>query len=172
MRKHRSHPGHDRRRGGFTLAEALLSATILAIVSASATLPFAAGLQQTLESSRLEQAVALGQAMMEEILARPFSDPNGASAAGPESGESSRDKFDNIDDYHGYAESDHIARNYLNAAINDPAVKELWRSVSVQYVTMPNQPTADVNTFVRITVTVFNDTAALVRLDRIASRED
>jgi type II secretory pathway pseudopilin PulG len=160
-------------RTAFTIAEALMAGTILAIVSATATLPFAAGLQQNVESARLEQAVALGQAMMEEILARPFTDPNNSSMTpGPESDETSRDKFDNIDDYNGYAESDHIARDYTNAAITDPAVKDLWRSVTVQYVTMPNQSSTDVNSFARVTVTVYNDTVQIVKLDRIVCRED
>ena len=173
MRMRTGNAGWRHTRRGFTIAEALLAATILSIVSATALLPFAAGLHQSVEAARLEQAVALGQAMMEEILARPFADPDGGTpAVGPESGETSRDKFDNIDDFNGYAESDHLARNYLNVVITDTAVKDLWRSVSVQYVTMPNQAASETNGFVRVTVSVYYDTALLVRLDRIASRED
>ena len=162
-------------RPGFTLAEGLLASMILAIVSASAVLPFLAGSQQVSAAAELEQATAYGQALMEEILARPFSDPDGSPAvAGPETGESSRNLFDNIDDFHGYTESAVSIRNFQNAAITAPSATGLWRSVTVQYVTFPGlaQQAGDVNSLARIEVRVYRGTALLVTLDRIVARED
>ncbi|MBN2560690.1 MAG: type II secretion system protein [Phycisphaerae bacterium] len=164
-----------RARGGFTLAEALLASTILAIVAATATLPFTAGVQQVNEAAKLEQAVALGQAMMEEILARPFFEPDERIASpGPGPDETSRELFNNIDDFDGYAESVGDLRNFENAVITDPSSDGFWRDVSVDYVSFPGlgQAGDDVNSFVHIRVRVYHNNALLVTLDRVASRED
>ncbi|HVP11574.1 MAG TPA: prepilin-type N-terminal cleavage/methylation domain-containing protein, partial [Phycisphaerae bacterium] len=166
-----SHPRRPQR--GFSLAEALIATAVLAIVSASAALPFAAGIQQTNEAAKLEEAVALGQAMMEEILARPFFQPgNRVASPGPGTGETSRPLFDNIDAFDSYAESDHVAKNYQNVAITDASAAGFWRQVSVQYITLPtlSQAATDVNSLVHIQVQVYYNDALLVTLDRIAGR--
>lgn len=160
-------------RGGFTLVEALLATTVLAIVSASAALPFVAGVHQANEASRLEQAVALGQAMMEEILTRPVLDPTGRGATpGPESGETARNLFDNIDDFHGYTEQTVGLRDYMNQPITNATLSGFWRDATVQYVTFTNQQTADTNAYAKIVVRVWDGTANMVTLTRIAARED
>lgn len=167
-------PAARRRRSGFTLAEAMLATAVLAIVAASASLPFAAGVQQTNEAAKLEQASALGQAMMEEIMARSFFEPNEPVAApGPGAGEESRPLFNNIDDFDGYVEASQTLRNFQATASTDPSLAGFWRQVSVQYVAMPslNQDATDQNTFVHIQVNVYYQDTLLVTLDRIASRE-
>lgn len=161
------------RRRGFTLAEALISAIILAIVSASATLPFIAGTQQIQASGRLEQATALGQALMEEILARPFLAPGDPDTTpGPEADESSRDEFKNKDDFDGLTESSGALKNFENALITDKDSSGLWRTATVHYVTFPDQAATDVNSFVHIQVKVYDGNDPIVTLDRIASREN
>jgi prepilin-type N-terminal cleavage/methylation domain-containing protein len=160
-------------RRAFTLVEALLASTILAVVAASAALPFAAGVQQAQEAARLEQAVALGQAMMEEVLARPFFEPgNSTPAPGPDSGETARTLFDNIDDFHGFSESVGGLRNYQNQPITDSAAAGLWRTVAVQYVSFPIQTAQDTNSFVKVTVNVFDGNTLALTLQRLVSRED
>ena len=167
--------GARRSSGGFTLAEAVIATAVLAIVSATAALPFAAGMQQTNEAARLEEATALGQAMMEEILSRSFFQPgNRVASPGPGSGETSRPLFDNLDAFDGYAESDHVLRDYRSTPVSGASAAGFWRQASVQYVALPalNQAATDVNSFVHIQVKVFYNDALLVTLDRIAARED
>lgn len=160
-------------RSGFTLVEALMATTVLAIVAATAALPFAAGVQNAQAAAELEQAVELGEALMEEVLARPFFEVDIKQASpGPGAGEGSRELFNNIDDFHGYAEVAGDLRNFDNLPITDPALDGFHRSVSVQYVAFPGQAADDVNSFVHIQVQVYRDGALLVTLDRIASRED
>lgn len=160
------------RRRAFTLAESLLAATVLAIISASATLPFVAGVQQNNEATRIERAVAMGEAMMEEIMGRPFFTPSDKTPSpGPDAGKT-REAFDNLDDFHGYAETAGDARNFKNVVIADSSSGGFWRNASVEYVSFPNQSAGDTNGLVRITVRVFDGTTPLVTLTRIASRED
>lgn len=166
-------PGRAKARGGFTLAEALIASTILAMVAATATLPFVAGLQQAEEAAIQEQGVALGEAMMEEVLARSFFEEDERIAApGPDAGETSRDVFDNIDDFHGYTEETDGLRDFENAVVTDASLTGFWRQVSVAYVSFPEQVADDVNSFVHIQVRVYHGNRLIVTLDRMASRED
>lgn len=160
-------------RRAFTLVEALLASTVLAIAAASAAFPYAAGVQRTNEAARLEQAVALGQSLMEEILGRPFYEPGFRwPAPGPGPGETSRPLFDNLDDFDGYSEAQTGPRDYQNNAITDPACAGLWRDVSVQYVGFSGQQAADTNSFVIIRVRVWDGNEVLTTLYRLAARED
>ncbi|MFQ5429365.1 MAG: prepilin-type N-terminal cleavage/methylation domain-containing protein [Phycisphaerae bacterium] len=161
------------RRDGFTLVEALLASTVLAIVAVSALLPFAAGIQQSKEATKLSQAVELGQALMEEVLARPFlASAESVPAMGPESGELTRTLFDSANDFQGYAESDGVLRDFNNVPLTDPSLAGFWRSVTLQYVTLPNQDPNDVNSLIHVQVNVYYDTALMVTLDRVVSREN
>jgi type II secretory pathway pseudopilin PulG len=152
--------------------EALLAASVLAIVTASAALPFAAGIQQANQAARLEAAVALGQSLMEEILARPYYSPGVRTPTpGPESGES-REIYNSIDDFNGCCEQPTGPRNYQNQPISDSSFAGLWRDASVSYVSFSGQPAGDTNSFVRIIVRVWDGDTALVTLTRLVSRED
>ncbi len=167
---HRRRARHHVR--GLTLVEALVASTLLAVVAASATLPFASGMQHVNEAARLELAGFLGQAMMEEILARPFFTPDDRTPSpGPDAGKT-RDLFDNIDDFHGYAETPGDLRNYKNQPFTVEGAKDFWRDVSVEYISFPKQSAGEVHVFVRIRVRVFSGTEKLLELTRIASRED
>ncbi len=150
-----------------------MASTVLAIVAASASLPFSAGVQQANEAAKLERMVALGQALMEEILTHPLLDPTGRVATpGPEAGETTRDKFDNIDDYHGYSEQSSGLKDYKNQSITDPTLAGFWRDVSVQYVTFAGQQATDTNCFAKIVVRVWDGNTAMLTLTRLAARED
>lgn len=160
-------------RRAFTLAEALMASTILAIVAATATLPFTAGAQNAAEAQNKEQAVELAESMMEEVLSRSFLAPKeSAPTPGPESGETSRLLYDSIDDFSGYSESDHVLRNFKGNAMSDASMAGFWRQVSVTYVTFPNQQPGDTSSLARVEVRVYKDSALLATLSRIVSRED
>ncbi len=168
-------PPVNRSRRAFSLAEALLAATILAMVSTTAMWPFIAGVQQANEAARLEQAVALGQALMEEILARPFTDPNDkTNVLGPEPFEIQRFQYDNIDDFHGLNETVSGLKDFKNDAITANNLLGFRRTATVQYISFTGlgQQAADTNTFVRVEVCVYDNNVLMARLCRIATREN
>ncbi len=43
--------------------------------------------------------------MLDEVLSKPYRDPEDVGTFGPDGGESGRTQYDNIDDYHGFSES-------------------------------------------------------------------
>ena len=65
-----------------------------------------AGMNQNNLSIKYTLAANLAQDLLDEIIARPFYDPDTPDdmTPGPELGESSRPLFDNADDYHGLSE--------------------------------------------------------------------
>ena len=155
------------RAAGFTLAESLLAAVLLLAAISAIVLPFAAGARAEQADARMCLAVNLAQGMMEEILAKPFDDPQGASTPGPETGETRRSRFDNMDDYHGYAESAGQIADANGVVIRTAVSGDLSRWVSAQYVYVSGQDTGQPATFVRVTVTVAYKGAVLVQLTRL-----
>lgn len=179
MHERLAHPApHRTSRRGFTLVEALLATTILSVVALSALLPFAAGLQNTQEAVKFEQAVELAEAMMEEVLARPFFAPTSrAPSPGPESGETSRALFNAVDDFHDFCEFNELSQksepaDFRDQKMSDTTVEAYHREVSVDYVSFPDQSVADTDSFMHVQVRVYHNQALLVTLDRLIARED
>ena len=96
---------HSNRHYGFTMIEALLASVVLSVSVAAISQVVVAGQMQTVSALDGQRAVSLAQALLEEILAKPYWDPDGVTALGPEGGELFRALFDNCDDYSGYTES-------------------------------------------------------------------
>ena len=152
---------------GFTLLEALISAVVLAMAITAITMPFTVGAQNEQADGRRTLAVSLAQEMMEEILAKPFSDPQDDSQGGPEPGESSRSLYDNIDDYDGYIESEGNIKDYNGVVIDEPAAVGLSRNVAATYVYISGQDTSEDPTFIRVTVEVKYRDQTTVTLTRL-----
>ena len=146
--RHRNHCNR-----GFTLIEVLIASAILSFVTLGIVQAVTAGQARTLDALKRSRAQALAEVLLEEILAKPYADPEGAAAFGPDAGESTRADFDNIDDYHGYLESagslaDHAAVLYPNS------YQSLERSVSVLAVTNSVTDLGGDHAGVQVTVSV------------------
>jgi len=143
-------------RRGMTLMEALLASTMLAMGASAVVLPFNVGAQNEQEDARRTLALYLGRELMEEIISKPFDDPQGSEAMGPDAGESSRPFFDNIDDYNRYEDgydksiSHIVGRN--KETIDALAIEGLQREVVVRYIHVPGQHLGDDPNFVRVEV--------------------
>lgn len=160
-------------RRGLTLIESLIAATVLSIVATSALLPFTAGASHALAAIRLQKATAYGQAMMEEVLARPFYGPDGTTnPPGPDTAfEDRRQRYDDLDDFSGFTEQVTGMRDYINQPITDPDATGLWRDVTITYVSFPGQQAADTNSYILVRVRVWDGNALLATLHRLVARE-
>jgi len=139
---------------GFTLIEALIATVILAMTVSVVAVSFSSGAKSELDDARRTLAANLAQEMMEEILSKPFNDPDGPSNVGPEPGETGRQDFDNIDDYDGYSENVTAPGASSNASLTAQAATGLSRNVSARYVYVQGQDTKQPATFMRLTVEV------------------
>ncbi|MFO0973501.1 MAG: hypothetical protein U1A27_08700 [Phycisphaerae bacterium] len=160
-------------RRSFLMLEAMLAAAIVAIAAAAAAIPFAAGLNAVTDAHRIEKAVLLAEAMLAEIRARPFEDPNTPTdhTLGPDAGESTRTAYDNVDDFHGLSESAGAMKSMAGTTISDSDLASFYRTVSVQYVTMPGQLAWDSYAFALVTVTVNDNRGPVVTVKRLLARE-
>jgi MSHA pilin protein MshD len=86
-------------RPGFTLVESLMSVLIVSLVLVAALGTIGAiGRTRQVQVDRAA-AAQFGDQLMSEILQCYYQDPSGAGPLGPDTGESSRDQFDDVDDY-------------------------------------------------------------------------
>ena len=134
--------GQRRSRKGLTLVEAMLAVVVLAIAAAGVLLPFVSGATVRAEGTRRTLAAGLASDLMEQIVRLPFHDPSGAASdyhAGPESGETGPASFDNVDDFHGYAEPQGQVKDATGAVFADAKYATFSRNVTCVYVTVPPQ---------------------------------
>lgn len=164
--------GHRHGLGGFTLAEALLASTALAITTSAVCLPLLAATENAQQAEQMKYATELGQSAMEEILARPLVDPRVAdTTVGPSAAEPTRKAYVNVDAFSGLSESSQTPADYTGTTISAASVQGFWRSVTVQYVQFTGQPVTDTTGFARVTVNVYYQSTLLVTFTRLVAAE-
>ena len=94
-----------RRQRGISLIEVLIASAVLSFAVAAICQAVVAGQQQTYEALHDLRGMSLAEALVEEVQALPYADPEGVEAAGPDAGETDRGLFDNSDDFHGFTET-------------------------------------------------------------------
>ncbi|MEM1211901.1 MAG: prepilin-type N-terminal cleavage/methylation domain-containing protein [Planctomycetota bacterium] len=165
----RCRAGSRCKRHAFTLIEVLIASTILAFVTLAVVNAIAAGQQQTIAALDDGRTAALAEATLEEVLALPYTDPDGDTTIGPDSGESTRSDFDALDDYHGWSQ----AAN----SITDPGgtnypdtFQSLQRAVTVIDQTQSIAALGGDHTGRLITVTVTDPGGRTVTLQRFIAQ--
>lgn len=142
-------------QGGFTLMECLLATVVLSLIVLAVVEAVLAGQMGQYEALNTMRAASLGESLMEEVLSRPYADPEGATAPGADAGEDEDDRttFDNIDDYHGFGESPQALRDAAGELL-PTELQGFSRSVTVAYgsVTPPGigGPVSGVTITVRV----------------------
>jgi len=149
-------------RAGVTLLECLLAAVVLAMTTGAIIVPFAAGARCSYEDARQALAVNLAQDLMEEILSKPYSDPDRKSRR-----EGRRSNWDDMTDYDGYSESAGRISSFDGTLITDEAAAGMTRKCSVQPVYVSGQDAAEAPTFRQVVVEVGYQGQTVMRLTRL-----
>jgi prepilin-type N-terminal cleavage/methylation domain-containing protein len=155
---------------GLTLIEVVASTMIVGLMAVAALNALGAATKSA--NSIGNRAVAAGMAdeLMSEILMQPYSDPDGSSVFGHESGESvtTRSACDDVDDYNGWNASPPQYRD--GTPIPDRAT---WRQRVVVSRVVPSNPSQTTGTdqgAKQIHVTIQYENQVLA--DQIAVRTD
>src|SRR5690606_11047646 len=98
--------GHRQR--GVTLMELVVSIVVVAIAASAVLGVLSHSVGRSADAMAMSQAVAIAESYLEEIMLKPFADPDGTS------GETARTSFDDVDDYDGLV--DVGARDQFGAA--------------------------------------------------------
>ena len=140
------------RQGGVTLVELVVAITIVAIAATSVLGALAAAASRSADAMVQQQAIAVAQAYMDEILQRWVVDPNGSP---PDTGRAS---WDTVDQYNGLHDAG--ARDQFNNPIS--ALADYTVDVAVaQSTALPGLAASDVR---RIDITVRHAPGVLVAL--------
>lgn len=152
-----------RGRQGFTLVESLIAASILAMAIGAITMPFLAAAQNDEAGARLAVATGVAEALMEEIVSRPVTDPDGL----PEALGSPRTAFDDVMDYNALTEAEGQLCSASGALLSEPIAGGLTRTATVQSVFLPGQAPEETPFAIRVTVTVAYRNQPIVTLSRL-----
>lgn len=79
---------------GFTLVEVIVAIAIISVAIGGVMLVFVVALSHSADPQQQQQAVAIAEGYMDEILSRRFEDPDGVASV-----EASRGLYDDVDDY-------------------------------------------------------------------------
>ena len=97
------------RERGVTLIELVVSIVIIATAASAVLGVLSSSVSRSADAMVLSQAVSVAEAYLEEIMLKPFVDPDGTD------GEVNRADFDDADDYDGLVDTG--ARDQFDAAI-------------------------------------------------------
>jgi MSHA pilin protein MshD len=104
-------PGFSLRRPGrrletgVNLLELIVAIVVISIATTGVLLVYAQVVRHSADPMIQQQALAVAEAYLDEILARPVADPDGTNAG------ETRATFDNIADYHGTSDSPPLNQN-------------------------------------------------------------
>lgn len=110
-----------RRQAGVTLVELVIAIVVIAIAVVGVLAALSKTSTGSAEAMVRAQAVAIGNAYLEEALLKPFADPDGAD------GEAARTLFDDVDDYNNL--DDNGARDQMSTALAGLAAYRVRMSV-------------------------------------------
>ncbi|MBT8484419.1 MAG: prepilin-type N-terminal cleavage/methylation domain-containing protein [Phycisphaerales bacterium] len=153
---------------GFTLIEVTLSLLIVGVVLVSSlyALGAVARLGRTVVDD--DRARLLARSLLAEVIQSPYEDPDGSPVFGREfeSG-STRDGWDDVDDYHGWSASPPQAKDGTPLS----GFTDWTRQVSVAYASTGALATAVAETGLkRITVTVTDPSGVVTTVEALRSR--
>jgi len=158
-------------RPAFTLVETLMAAAILAATVAAVVAPISASYMQIEMAQDASIAASLARQLLDEITSKPYVDPTDWSTSlGPEPDETSRALFDNVDDYHGYADSTSALRELDGTDVKLSSSQNFQRSVRVEYRASPQGPAAQSGDYAMVTVTVTGPGGQSVTASRLVCK--
>jgi len=88
-----------RRARGFTFVELVISLVVIGIAVTGVLLVFTQTVAHSSDPLVRQQALAIAEAYLEEVISKHYNDPDGID------GEGARTSFDDIDDYNGLVEA-------------------------------------------------------------------
>jgi len=146
---------------------------VLSIAAAGVLIPFSGGARVRAEGIRRTLGVKLASDLMEEILVKPFHDPNGTDySLGPDAGEVDFLDFDNVDDFHDYSEPQGQVKDAAGVIFGDPKYANFSRDVTCDYHAMSPQPApgslAECG-FITVTVRVYYSGRTIATINRLIS---
>ena len=140
---------HNIKRRGFTLAEAMMAVVVLSIAAAGVLLPFSSGAAVRVEGTRRTLSAKLASDLIEKIINTPFEQI--------------------VDIYDGYSEPQGQVKDAGGVVFTDPNYANFSRSVSCEYVYVPQESRTTSPIYILITVQVRYNGKQMASISRLIS---
>lgn len=156
---------------GFGLLEVVISLFLVGTIMVVALEALTAATTGRARAGNNAQACLLAHALLQEIIDKPYLEPDDTAAFGPETGETAtgtRAGFDDVDDYHNWSESPPETRDGTDL----PLSSDWRRRVAVQWV-QPNNITVNSPTdggLKQIVVTVEHKGVVLSQVSMVVTK--
>lgn len=134
----------------FSMAEAMIAVVVLGVAAAGVLLPFASGASVRAEGMRRTLAAKLAADLMEQIINTPYNQI--------------------VATYDGYTEPQGSVKDATGAVFTSPAYAKFSRTVSCQYVYVPQESGAAQAKFIRATVSVFYGGREMAAISRLITK--
>jgi hypothetical protein len=159
-------------RPAFSILESLMASVVLAIAVVGIAGPLAASAEQAEMIRERGTALVLARQLLEEIAAKPLCDGGVTCHLGPETGagETSRDKYDSADDYHGYHDSTDRLTSLAGQTVPFTAGATYARDVTVEYRATLAGNAATSGDFGLVTVAVTTPHRQVISICRLLTR--
>ena len=144
----------ERKRKGFSLAEAMMATVVLGIAAAGVLLPFTAGAAARAEGNRRTLASMLAADLVERIVRTGFDKIAADIVAG----------------YDGYSEAQGHIKDAGEVEFIDSKYANFSRTASWDYKFMPEASDATSARFILVTVKVYYNGKEIVKVDRLVSQ--
>jgi prepilin-type N-terminal cleavage/methylation domain-containing protein len=138
------------KNNGFTLIEAMIALVVFTIALAGLILPFASSAAVQQQGYNQTLAAKLASDLMEQIIAADFSSI--------------------VSTYGSYTEAKGQVKNAKGAVFTDSIYAPFSRTASCVYVYMPQQSSYGNPNFIKITVSVYQDSIKLAEIVRLKSK--
>ncbi len=138
------------RQSAFTLLEVLVTIVVIGIAAVALLSVFTNLVRSSADPAIQQQATTIAEAYLEEIMLRPFDDPQGAES-GTTEGEAGRLEYDDVKDYRALPANDPPADQF-GAAI--PGLADYRVTVTITNQTLSGPPDVPSVDSLRIDVSV------------------
>ena len=138
-----------RKPNGFTLAEAMIAMVVLGMAAAGVLLPFSSGASVQVEGMRRTLGANLASHLIEEIINTPFDEI--------------------ISSYDGYSEAQGQIKDAGNEIFSDSYYTNFSRSVTCEYVNVPQESGTLTPEFILVTVQVNYSGRPIATINRLIS---
>ena len=140
---------HNIKRRGFTLAEAMMAVVVLSIAAAGVLLPFSSGATVRAEGMRRTLSAKLASDLTETIINTPYEQI--------------------VDTYDGYLEPQGQIKDARGVVFADSNYANFSRSVSCEYVYVPQESRTTSPIYILITVQVQYNGKQMASISRLVS---
>jgi prepilin-type N-terminal cleavage/methylation domain-containing protein len=140
---------HNIKRRGLTLVEAMMAVVVLSIAAAGVLLPFSSGAVVRADGMRRTLSAKLASDLIEKIINTPFEQI--------------------VDAYDGYSEPQGQVKDAGGAVFTDTNYVNFSRSVSCEYVYVPQESRTTSPKYILITVQVQYNGKQMASISRLIS---